>query len=122
MTPDDPVRRYQDVIGELTAAAEELRARDGARAAELKRELVERDAAMVAAQERAALSRLAVELRWEQVLEALWPESWMTLRPHPRPDLMADPARLDQLDDAVEAAADEVLAAVRRRLLGFGRR
>ena len=122
MTPDDPARRYQDVIGELTVAAEALRARDRARAAELSRELVERDTAMVAAQERAALSRLVVELRWEQVIEALWPESWMTLRLRPRPDLTADPARLDELDDAVEAAADEVLAAVRRRILGLGGR
>ncbi len=121
MIENDPARRYKDVIGELTAAADALRDRDRARAAALARELVDLDAAMVAAGERAGMSRLAVELRWEAALEALWDEQWMTLKPRPRPDPDADPERLDELDRAADLAATELLDAVRTRF-PFGRR
>ena len=112
----DAARRYKEVIGELTAVADALRERDRVQAAALARRLVELDTAMVRAAERAALSRFALELRWEAVLEALWQEAWMTLRPRPAPDPGADPERLDALDRELDLAADEVLAAARRRL------
>jgi hypothetical protein len=115
-------REYKDVIAELTAAAEALRERDRVRAAALARQLVEIDASLGRAEERAALSRLGVELQWDTVLEALWDESWMTLRPPPMPDPAADPARLAALDAAAERAAVALLDAVRRRTFGFGRR
>ncbi len=35
-------------------------------------------------------------------MESLWSESWMTLRPLPRPDPMATPGDLDYLDAVVE--------------------
>lgn len=111
----DAARRYREVVGELTAVADELRRRDQARAAALARRLVELDVAMVRAEERAAMTRLAAELRWEAVLEALWQEQWMTLRPHPRPDPDADPERLGALDDEVDRAAAAVVDAARRR-------
>ena len=101
----------QGVVGELTAAADALRERDKAHATALARRLVELDAAMVRAEERAALSRLAVEIRWEMVLDALWDEQWMTLKPHPRPDPDADAERLDALDREADLAADDVIAA-----------
>jgi hypothetical protein len=112
----DPARRYKDVIGELTAAADALRESDRARATELARRLVGLDAAMVAAEQRAAMSRFAFELRWESVLEALWKESWMILKPRPRPAPDADPERLDALDREVDLAANAVLDATRHRL------
>lgn len=115
-------REYKDVIAGLTAAADELRERDRDRAAALARRLVELDDAMVRAAERAALSRLGVELAWEAALEALWAESWMTLRPRPAPDSRADPAHLDLLDEAVQQRAAELQAAVRRGRLGLRRR
>lgn len=111
----DATRRYKEVIGELTAVADTLREQDKAQAAALARRLVELDTAMVRAEERVALSRLAGELRWEAVLEALWQEQWMTLRPRPRPDATADAGRLDALDDEVDRAATAVLDAARRR-------
>ena len=111
----DAARRYKDVIAELTAAADALRERDRARAADLARELVDLDAAMVAARTRAGMSRLALELRWEAVLEALWHEQWMTLKPHPRPAPDVDPERLDALDREADLAATEVLDAARHR-------
>ena len=112
----DAVRRYKEVVGELTAVADRLREHDGEQAVALRRRLVELDVAMVRAEERAALSRLALELRWEAVLEALWQESWMTLKPRPRPASDADPERLDALDHELDLAAAEVRAVVRRRL------
>lgn len=112
----DAARRYKEVIGELTAVADELRAHDEEQATALRRRLVDLDVAMVRAEERAAMSRFALELRWEAVLEALWPELWMTLKPRPRPAADADPDRLDALDDELDLAAAEVLAATRRRL------
>ena len=64
-------REYKDVVGELTAAAEVLRERDRARAAALRRDLTAVDVAREQVERRATLSRIAVELRWDDVLEAL---------------------------------------------------
>jgi hypothetical protein len=111
----EPARAYKDVIAELTTAADALRERDRARAAELSRQLVDLDEVMVRAAERGALSRLAVEIRWEMVLDALWDEQWLTLKPHPRPDPGADAERLDALDREAGLAADEVIARARHR-------
>lgn len=120
-SPTSAARRYQEILEGLSAAAADVERRDRERAAELTRKLVELDAAMARAHERAALSRLAVQLRWEAALEALWTESWLTLRPWPEPDLTADPARLDELDAAADRATTELLDAVRRRVLGLRR-
>jgi hypothetical protein len=111
----DAVRRYKEIVGELTAVAEELREKDKAQATALARRLVELDSAMVRAEERAALSRLAVEIRWEMVLDALWDQQWMTLKPHPRPDPGADGERLDDMDREADLAANDVIAAARNR-------
>lgn len=110
-------REYQDVIAGLSAAADALRERDRERAAELAGRLVELDDAMVRAVERAALTRLGVDLRWEAALEALWTESWLRLRPRPDPPEAA--GDLDALDAAVEARSAELQAAVRRRRFGL---
>jgi hypothetical protein len=114
-------REYKEVIAGIAAAAEALRERDRERAAELARELVGLTEAMQRAEERAGLTRLGVELHWEAALDALWVESWMKLRPRPRPDLRADPADLDALDAEVEARSAELQEAVRRRF-GLPRR
>ena len=115
-----PAQRYKDVVADLTAAADALRERDRQRADALARELVELDDARARAEERAALSLFAAEMAWEDALDSLWEESWMTLRPRPDPDPTADPAALDALDREVEQAAAELRHAVRRRVLGLG--
>jgi hypothetical protein len=114
-------REYKEVIAGIAAAAEALRERDRVRAAVLNRELVRLAEAMAHAEERAALTRLGVELHWEAALEALWVESWMQLRPRPGPDRRADPAAIDALDAEVEARAAEIQDATRRRF-GLPRR
>jgi hypothetical protein len=108
-------REYKEVIAEIAAAAEALRERDRERAGALARELVGHNERMEHAEERAALTRLGVELHWEAALEALWVESWMKLRPRPGPDPRAALADLDALDTEVEARAAELQVAVRRR-------
>lgn len=112
-------RRYKEIVAGVTVAADSLRGLDRARAAVLARQLVDRDAEMLRAGERASLTRLGVELHWEAALEALWVESWMKLRPRPGPDPSADPADLDALDADVEEAAAQLQAAVRRRWSGL---
>ncbi|HZG90292.1 MAG TPA: hypothetical protein VEZ42_08760 [Pseudonocardia sp.] len=114
-------RAYKEVVAGIAEAAEKLRTADQERAAALAVDLVGLERTMMRAGERAALTRLGVELSWEDALEALWVESWMQLRPRPGPAPGADPARLDELDAEVQLRREELLAAVRRRRFGFGR-
>ncbi|MCX6467380.1 MAG: hypothetical protein NTW05_27920 [Pseudonocardiales bacterium] len=110
-------RAYKDVIAGLDAAASALREADRERAARLAQELVGRQDAMQRAVERAAVSRSVLLLHWERVLEALWTESWLTLRPLPDPP--PAPGDLDALDVEVQERAEALLAAVRRRRFGL---
>lgn len=110
-------RAYKDITAVLTAQADRLRERDRERAVELGKRLAELDEAMTRAGQRAALSRAGVHLQWEAALEALWRESWMTLRPLPRPDPGADPAHLDRFDALLIRSAEELHATLRRRRL-----
>ncbi|WP_219413083.1 hypothetical protein [Pseudonocardia nigra] len=114
-------REYKEVVAGIAAAAEALRERDRERAAELARELAGLSDEMHRAGERAALTRMAVELHWEAALDALWTESWLKLRPRPGPDPRADTGRLAELDAEVERAAAELQEAVRRRRFGLRR-
>jgi hypothetical protein len=108
-------QRYKDVVADLAAAVDDLRERDRARGAELARDLVDLDDAMVRAGVRASLSQFGAEMAWEEALDLLWQESWMTLRLRPAPAPDMDPARMDELDRAVEDASAELREAVRRR-------
>lgn len=116
-----PAREYKEVFAGITAAAGAQRRRDRERAVELARTLVQLDADMLRAGERAALTRLGIELAWEAALEALWVESWMKLRPRPGPTPGADPADLDALDVEVAQRSAELQEVVRRRRFGLPR-
>jgi hypothetical protein len=117
----DPARAYKDVIAELTAAAGALRDRDRARAAELARDLVDLDEAMVRAADRADRSRQAVDLHWEHILETLEKEDGLLLKLPPRPDPDAEPDELDVLNTTSDRAAAAVIeAAERRSWFGMG--
>jgi hypothetical protein len=117
----DAVRAYKDVIGELTGATAAQRERDRRRAEALKGRLDELARKTAEAEASAAVALFVAELHWEAVLDVLWQESWMTLRPKPVPDPDADPADLDALNTALVRAADDLLEAVRRRAFGFSR-
>jgi hypothetical protein len=114
-------RRYKEVVAGITATADALRERDRERAAALARRLVQLEDDMLRAGERAALTRLGVELAWEAALEALWVESWMKLRPRPGPDPRGVPADLADLDAEVEQRSAALQEAVRRRRFGLRR-
>jgi hypothetical protein len=114
-------RAYKDVIDELVAAADALRERDRARAQQLKRQLVDLEAVLAQALERAALSRLGIELQRDAVLEALADESWMLLPPRPQPAADADPDRLPDLEAAANHASEQLQEVARRRFT-LGRR
>ncbi len=115
-------RRYREITGELTETVERIRRADQARAAELLARLGELDEVMTRAAERAALTRLGVQLHWEAALEALWTEHWMTLRPLPEPNGSAVVRDLDELDARVEARYQQLLDTLQRRGLALRRR
>lgn len=112
-------REYKDIVDGLSGAASELREQDAERATALGYLRVAQHDAMVDAGDRAALTRLVVAMQWESALEALWAESWLTLRPPPAPTPGIDPARLDELAAEVARAADELHEATRRRRWGL---
>ncbi|MCW0212486.1 MAG: hypothetical protein OJJ54_03935 [Pseudonocardia sp.] len=118
---DDAAARYREVTAGIAAAAQGLRDADRERALQLERRLGELDDRMARVGERTAMTRFTVDLHWEAALEALWGESWMTLRPFPAPDRTADPAHLDRLDQEVASTFDVLRDLVRRRGLGFRR-
>lgn len=121
MTSNEPnaARAYREVMAGLDLAAAELRDADRARATALAAELVGLEDAMARTAERAALTRLGVDLAWENALESLWTESWLQLRPRPDPPPDPRPADLTALDEAVQTTAAELQAAVRRRRFGL---
>lgn len=116
----DAVERYREVVAGLAEAVGELRARDAARAEELRRELRERDRELVRATERVTLGRGMFELRWEAALQVLWSVEEPG-RPRPRPDRRADPARHDELERAADQALEELRASGDRRLFRLRR-
>lgn len=115
-------RRYREITGELTETVERIRRADQAHAAELLGRLGELDEAMTRAAERAALTRLSVNLHWEAALEALWDEQWMTLRPLPAPNAPTVVRDLDELDTRMELRYQELVDALHRRGLPLRRR
>jgi hypothetical protein len=112
-------REYKDIVDGLSGAAQELREQDAERATALGYLRVTQHDAMAEAADRAALTRLVVAMQWESVLEALWAESWLTLRPPPAPAPGIDPARVDELAAEVSRAADVLHEATRRRRFGL---
>ena len=114
-------RRYKDITGGMTDAVARMRDADRQRAARLGETLPELEEAMRAASNRAALTELAVYLRWEAAMESLWSEDWMTLRPLPEPDPRGNPRDVDYLDAVVEQRYQALLEIVRRKPL-LGRR
>lgn len=123
MSEPTPAQAYKAVTGRLVEAAEELRERERTRAVELAVELVALEEAKVRALDQAAGTRIGVALQWDDVVESLWPEAWLTLRP--RPDPAPDPRRaaeLAELTTLMETRSAELQAAVRRRRFGLPRR
>lgn len=108
-------QRYRDVIRTLTAGFDGDAARNQERVAALRQRATELRRELDAASEQHVVARLGNVLAWEDVLEILWVESWMTMRPFPKPDRLAkgEPA---ELVTQVEARVADLRALVQRRL------
>jgi molybdopterin converting factor small subunit len=113
-----PADTYKRALRQVTGGMEAEVERNGARVRELRERLRELDRELLAADDRRLLVRIAANLAWEDTLEALWVESWITMRPFPRPDRFAkavDPAEVMALAAEIEQRAAELVAAVRGR-------
>jgi hypothetical protein len=108
-------REYKDVIAAVTAGLDAASERNTQRVAELRRIVDERNRLLDEAADRHILIRIGAELAWEEALEALWVESWMDMRPYPRPDRLAAPGDLAALAARVEEAAAALRAEVQKR-------
>ncbi|GAA1875402.1 hypothetical protein GCM10009836_65880 [Pseudonocardia ailaonensis] len=112
---------YKTVTSEISAAVEALRDKDEIEAAKLEHSLARLDDRMRRVGERTALTRFAVDLHWESVLEAMWSEPWMRIRSAPKPDPEADPAKLDQYDRDLGTTYESLMQLITRRRFGFRR-
>jgi hypothetical protein len=112
-------RRYKDVIAAVTQGLDEQAGRDAARVAELRHLAHELDTRLTEASDRHLLTRIGAELAWEDALEVLWIESWMEMRPYPKPDRLVKPGDLAALNLEVEERAAALRAVVQRRRLGL---
>lgn len=126
MTAADPIAgetaasAYKKVIAGITAGMDAEADRNADRVRELRVRVAELGRELVAAADRVLLVRIVAELAWEEALAALWVESWMTMRPFPRPDRMVKPGAAVDLGAEIERCRDELLVAVRGRR-GSGR-
>ncbi|MDT7710925.1 MAG: hypothetical protein QOG20_6532 [Pseudonocardiales bacterium] len=110
---------YKAVIAAVTDGLDADADRNTARIKELRGLMVDRGKALREASDRHTLTRLVAELAWESALEVLWVETWIQMRPFPRPDRLAKAADLAAHNLAVEERAAELRAAVQRRRLGL---
>ena len=79
-------RAYKDVIAAVTAGLDAQAGHNTERMEELRRALPELDRRLRAVSDQHLLTRLGTELAWEDALAVLWVESWIVMRPFPRPD------------------------------------
>jgi hypothetical protein len=106
---------YKRAIREVTGGMEGEVKRNEARVRELRERVADLDRDLTTAADRRLLVRIAANLAWDDALEALWVESWMTMRPFPRPDRMAKAGDAMELGAEIERRAADLLAAVRGR-------
>jgi hypothetical protein len=112
---ESPATAYKRAVLEVTGGMEGEVRRNAARVQELRERVADLDRDLLIAADRRLLLRIAANLAWEDALEALWVESWMTMRPFPKPDRMAKAGDAMALGAEIERTAAELLAAVRGR-------
>jgi hypothetical protein len=110
-----PAAAYKDAIRQVTGGMEGQAKRNDERVRQLRERLADLDRDLTKAADRRLLVRIAANLAWEDALEALWVESWVTMRPFPKPDRMAKAGDVLELGAEIERTAAELLAAVRGR-------
>jgi hypothetical protein len=118
---ESAARRYKEVIAALTAGFDGDAARNAGRVEQLRERVAELGRELTAASDLHVVARVGNLLAWEDALEILWVESWMTMRPFPRPDRLAK-GDAAVLVARVEARVADLRAAVQRRGLRSIRR
>ena len=105
---------YKGIIAALTAGFDTDAARNAERVEELRLEVAELGKELKAASDQHVVARIGNLLAWEDALEILWVESWMTMKPFPKSDRFAkgSPA---ELVTRVEARVAELRRLVQRR-------
>ena len=110
---------YKAVVNSLTEGFDGDASRNRARMDALGDELRVLRRRLDEAADRYTAARVGNILAWEDALELLWVEQWMTMRPFPRPDRIVKGDGADAAVAAVQACIADLRAAVQRR--GFGR-
>jgi hypothetical protein len=113
----DAARHYKARIVEATRGLEERAEANAARVEELEAAVTALGWELRAAGDRHLLALLCVELAWEGALDALWDQTWITMRPFPRPR-RPDSATRDDVDVLladVEAKAAQLRDQVQGR-------
>ncbi len=107
---------YKAIIADLTAGFDTDATRNAQRVKQLQVAVAELGRELKAAIDQRDVARIGNLLAWEDALEILWVESWMTMKPFPKPDRLAkgDPA---ELVTRVQARVAELRSLVRRRRL-----
>jgi type II secretory pathway component PulJ len=111
----DAARRYKARVAEVTSGLDARAELNAQRVEELGKRVQALGRQLREASDRHLLARLCVELAWESALDALWVESWITMRPFPKPDPWAKAADLDTLLATVEQRAAELRSEVQGR-------
>lgn len=106
---------YKATVDSLTSGFDGDAARNRERIAALGEELKILRKRLDEASERHTVARVGNLLAWEDALELLWVEHWMTMRPFPRPDRLVKGDDADAAVAAVEARVADLRAAVQRR-------
>lgn len=110
-----PATAYKQAVLEVAGTMEGEVTRNDARVQQLRERILDLDRDLDTAADRRVLVRIAANLAWEAALEALWVESWMTMKPFPKPDRTAMGGDAMELGAEVERRAEELLTAVRGR-------
>jgi hypothetical protein len=116
-------RDYRAAVAAMTEGVAGDSERNARRVAELEVAVRRLGRELEEASELRVAARVGNVLAWEAALEVLWVESWMTMRPFPKPDRLASGDDVADRITAVEKAVEALQAAVARRPLGLaGRR
>lgn len=115
---ESPATAYKRAVLAVTGGMEGEVKRNEERVRELRERVADLDRDLRTAADRRLLVRIAANLAWEDALEALWVESWITMKPFPKPDRMAKAGDAMELGAEIERRAAALLAAVRGRASG----
>jgi hypothetical protein len=105
-------REYKDVIAAVTAGYDAAEEGNAERLVVLRRRVEQLDRALRAAGDAHLLTRIGLELAWQDALDVLWGESWLDMRRFPAPEPPDGPVEPEDVR-ALSARVEELSAALR---------